>query len=127
MRARVVDPRQEQPHERGGGVRTWPLASRARGAESFLSGITEFEAGAGLPLHFHNCQESVVVLEGKATCQVEADERELVPYMTVIIDAGVRHRFLNADGGKLRILWTYGSRDATRTIVGTGETLPVEV
>lgn len=127
MRARVVDPGEEEPRERGGGVRTWALASRARGAESFLSGITEFEPGAGLPLHFHNCQESVVVLEGKATCQVEADECELVPNMTVIIDAEVRHRFRNAGEGKLRILWTYGSCDATRTIVGSGETLPVEV
>jgi putative monooxygenase len=126
VNARLVDPKTAPATDRGRGVRTWPLVTRARGAEAFLSGITEFEAGAGLPLHFHNCQESVVVLEGRAVCQVESDRQQLDPYMTVIIDAGVHHRFENAAEGRLRILWTYGSPRATRTIVATGETFAVE-
>ncbi len=126
MRARVVDPSLEPPRDRGGGVRTWSLASRARGADAFLSGITEFDAGAGLPLHFHNCQEAVVVLEGVARCQVENETRDLTPNMTVLIEAGVTHRFENRGSGRLRILFTYGSANATRTIVSTGETVAVE-
>lgn len=126
MRAHVIDPAVESPLERGAGVRTWRLVTRSRGADAFLSGITEFDAGASLPLHFHNCQESVVVLEGVARCQVEAETRDLTPNMAVFIEAGVAHRFENPGGGRLRILFTYGSAHATRTIVASGETVAVE-
>jgi len=38
----------------------------------------------------------------------------------------VPHRFENPGSGRLRILFTYGSPHATRTIVASGETFPVE-
>src|SRR5579871_4076619 len=107
MRAQVIDPAAEAPVDRGAGVRTWKLVTRARGADAFLSGITEFDAGASLPLHFHNCQESVVVLEGVARCQVEEEARDLTPNTCTFIEAGVPHRFENPGSGRLRILFTY--------------------
>lgn len=57
-------------------------------------------------------------------CQVEQQSRDLDPNGAVVIDAGLVHRFANAGG--LRILITYGSACATRTLVARGVTQPVE-
>lgn len=112
-------------HDRGGGVHTMQLVRRLEGARSFLTGITEFDPCAALPVHFHNCDESVIVLEGRARVEVASDSRFLGPYDTSYITAGTAHRFANAGDAKLRIHWTYGSINATRTVVATGETTDI--
>ena len=46
---------------------------------------------------------------------------------TTYVDANVPHRFRNAsDTSPMRILWTYASIDATRTIVETGVSTRVD-
>ncbi|MGI5499859.1 cupin domain-containing protein [Lentzea sp. CA-135723] len=112
---------------RGGGASTIPLVTSARGAEVFLSGQTLFEGGAGISLHTHNCPESVVIIEGDAIVEVDGEEHHLTRFDTTYVDAGVPHRFRNAsDTAPMRILWTYASVEATRTIVATGLTTRVD-
>jgi putative monooxygenase len=113
--------------DRGSGVSTVPLVTSGRGAESFLSGITSFEPGAALPLHHHNCLESVVVLSGEAVVDIAGTETALETGDTTIVPAQVPHRFSNASSSRrMRILWIYGSTDATRTILATGVTTRID-
>jgi len=113
--------------DRGSGVSTVPLVTRGRGAESFLSGTTSFEPGAALPLHHHNCLESVVILFGEAVVELAGVETALAAGDTTIVHAQVPHRFRNASGSQsMRILWIYGSIDATRTILATGVTTRID-
>src|SRR2546427_12891576 len=107
----------EPPVERGGGVRTWHLVTVERGATEFLTGITEFDAGASLALHFHNCQESVVVLEGKAVFEASGEQGEMPQHSATLVPTGTVHRFQNPGPGRLRILFVYGSMHVTRTVV----------
>ncbi|HLQ32254.1 MAG TPA: cupin domain-containing protein [Chloroflexota bacterium] len=118
----ILSPASITPVDRGGGVRTWPLVTAGLGATNFLNGITEFDPGASLPLHSHNCEESVVVLAGNAGFEFEGQVREMAPNDTTWVPAGVVHRFLNLGSAPMRILWTYASTEATRTIASTGET-----
>jgi putative monooxygenase len=112
---------------RGGGARTIPLVTRARGAAVFLNGQTLFDGGAGIPLHIHNCPESVVILEGAAIVEIDGTEHQLTTFDATYVDAGVPHRFRNAsDTAPMRILWTYASVDATRTLVDIGVTTRVD-
>ncbi|WP_324612915.1 cupin domain-containing protein, partial [Streptomyces sp. SBT349] len=112
---------------RGGGASTVPLVTRALGAEVFLTGMTAFEGGAGIPLHTHNCPESVVVIEGAAVAEIDGTEHHLARHDTTYVAAGTPHRFRNAsDTAPLRILWIYGSVDATRTLAETGVTSRVD-
>jgi putative monooxygenase len=111
--------------DRGGGARTIPLVTREVGTEGFLNGITEFDPGAGIPLHFHNCEESVMIVEGVATFEVAGQLHELKQFDTTWVPAGVPHRFLNRSNARMRIFWTYSSVEATRTIVETGETFSI--
>jgi mannose-6-phosphate isomerase-like protein (cupin superfamily) len=81
-----------------------------------------FEVGTGLPLHSHNVEESVLVLEGLATAQIGDDLFDLVPGQATWVPAGVPHRFVNRGDTVMRIYWVYGGRYVTRTMTETGET-----
>jgi quercetin dioxygenase-like cupin family protein len=113
--------------QRGSGASTVPLVTRAIGAEVFLNGITTFEAGGSIPLHLHNCAECVVILAGEAIAEIDGTEHRLGQYDTTYVAGGVPHRFRNAsDREPMRILWTYASIDATRTIIGSGLTTRID-
>ena len=79
--------------ERGSGVRTWYLVTVERGATEFLTGITEFDPGASLAPHFHNCQESVMVLEGRAVFEASSEHYEMEQHSTTLVLTGTVHRF----------------------------------
>lgn len=111
--------------DRGGGARTVPLVCCEIGAQGFLNGITEFDPGASIALHYHNCEETVLVLEGQATFEVDGQIYELGPLDTTWVPATVPHRFANNSGARMRIFWTYSSVEATRTVVATGQTFKI--
>jgi quercetin dioxygenase-like cupin family protein len=119
----VLRPDQLPVTERGGGARTVPLVTAALGSKEMLNGITSFQPGAAIPLHAHNCEESVIILEGSAVFELDGVEHDLKRYDTTWIPPNVPHRFRNAsDRERLRIFWTYASVEATRTMMATGET-----
>lgn len=125
--ATILYPAQQKWRERGGGVRTTPLVTRAHGATVFINGITHFDPGTAVPFHSHNCEESVVILEGDAIVDVDSKEFRLKPQDTTFLPANVHHRFRNAsDTAPMRILWTYASVEATRTIIATGDTRVID-
>ncbi len=122
----VLRPNQIKSHDRGGGARTTPLVLPSVGATTFINGITEFAAGTKIPFHSHNCEESVVLLEGHAYMDIDGEVHELKPLDTTFIPPNVPHRFRNkSDTEPMKILWIYASVNATRTLVETGETRPV--
>jgi HTH-type transcriptional regulator, repressor for puuD len=112
-----------EPFDRGTGVRTLPYVGKWNAdGNQVTTGITEFPPGAGIPLHTHNVEESVFVLEGLATAVIGEDSFDLEAGDATWAPAGVPHRFTNRGNGPMRIYWVYGGRDVTRTICATGET-----
>lgn len=124
--ALLMRPADMKAYERGGGARTIPLVSPSIGATTFISGITEFAPGTAIPFHSHNCEESVVLLEGEAIMDIDGQELQIQPLDTTFIPPNVVHRFRNiSDTKTMKILWTYASPTATRTLADSGETRPV--
>jgi quercetin dioxygenase-like cupin family protein len=126
LQACVLRPSDIPSHDRGGGAKTTPLVSPRIGAQGFINGITEFAPGAAIPFHSHNCEESVVLLEGEAMLDIGGKEYPVQTFDTTWIPPNVSHRFRNLSATKpMKILWIYASPQATRTLTGTGETRPV--
>jgi len=113
--------------DRGGGIRTTPLVGAATGSRQMLNGITVLEPGAAVPLHFHNCEESVLVLSGRGCAHIDGEDHAVGPNDVTWIPGGVPHCFRNVSASEpLAIFWTYASIDATRTIVATGLTTRID-
>ncbi len=110
-------------HERGGGARTTALVGPSIGASSFINGITSFAPASAIPFHSHNCEESVMLLEGEAMLDLEDREIRLQPLDTTWIPPNVSHRFRNlSETQPMKIFWIYARVDATRKITETGQT-----
>ena len=122
----VLRPDAIKSHDRGGGAKTTPLVLPSIGATSFINGITEFAPGTAIPFHSHNCEESVMLLEGHAILDIEGQEHRLKPLDTTWIPPNIPHRFRNISATQAKkILWIYASADATRTLLESGETRAV--
>ena len=54
-------------------MKTVPLAGKWIDSTSLTNGVTMFEPGAAIARHYHNCDESVTILEGEAACEVDGE------------------------------------------------------
>lgn len=122
----ILRPAELKTNDRGGGARTTPLVTRRCGSTSMINGITAFDPGASIGLHMHNCEESVMVIEGEAIAEIDGVQHHLATSDTTWIPANVPHRFINASDRRMRIFWTYATVDATRTMIATGETRTID-
>ena len=119
----LITPDEVEPFDRGNGVVTIPYVGVWNcETNKITTGQTQFQVGTGLPLHSHNVEESVLILEGLATAQVGDETFDLVAGQATWVRAGVPHRFFNRGDGLMRIYWVYGGRHVTRTMTATGET-----
>ncbi|MGW0840940.1 cupin domain-containing protein [Streptomyces sp. NPDC002787] len=119
----LIRPDEVERFDRGGGVSTIPYVGRWNSEKAVITtGQTVFQPGTGLPLHSHNVEESVLILEGEATAEIDGELFDLEPGQATWVPAGMPHRFFNRGEGVMRIYWVYGGRDVTRTITATGET-----
>ena len=119
----LIRPGEIEPFDRGNGVVTLPYVGRWNSEiNRITTGQTVFAPGTGLPVHSHNVEESVLILEGDAIAEIDGAQFDLVAGDATWVPAGVPHRFLNRGTAPMRIYWVYGGRDVTRTMTATGET-----
>jgi quercetin dioxygenase-like cupin family protein len=114
---------EQKPVDRGNGALTYPLVSGADGTEAFTAGITAFQPGVGVPLHSHNAEEMVTVLEGEGECVIDGVRRPVNHFDTTLVPANVVHCFRNTGRQRMSIMWVYGSTSVTRTFADTGVTV----
>ena len=119
----VLRPAELPSINRARGVISQPLVLAERGSASLTMGIRTFEPGAIIPLHTHNVEEAITILEGEAIAIIEGREYVVRPYDTTFVPPGTPHHFRNDSGKQMRFLWTYGGAHVTRTYTETGQTV----
>jgi mannose-6-phosphate isomerase-like protein (cupin superfamily) len=111
--------------DRGGAVKTWPLITTdsSGGENELATGISVYPVGSGAPMHSHNCDEQVLILEGEGYVEVDGARTPLKKDDTAYVKAGNFHRYENTGDTPMRILWIYPQAHVTRTFFDTGETV----
>lgn len=108
--------------QRGGGVVTTPLTTQFSVPEAkFTTGMSIYPVGKGAPLHEHNCDEQVTLLEGVGEVVIDGQVTPLKQYDSTYIPGGTVHAFRNTGEMPMRILWIYASMKVTRTFEGSDE------
>lgn len=68
-------------------------------APPFATGTTAFPAGFAPPLHRHNYNGQIAILDGRAQLDSAGVQSETEPMDTCFILACLPHRIVNIDGG----------------------------
>ena len=114
---------EQTPISRGNGAVSYPLVGGKDGTDAFTAGISQFPPGLEVPLHSHNVEEMVTVLEGSGECEIDGVVRPVQLFDTTLIPGGVVHCFRNTGDAPMKIMWVYASASVTRTFAATGETV----
>ena len=102
----LIRPDEVAPFDRGNGVVTIPYVGRWNcETNRVTTGQTQFEPGTGLPLHSHNVEESVLILEGEATAEIDGEFFDLTAGEATWVPAGVPQRFLKRGEGVMGSYW----------------------
>ena len=96
------------------------LVTHETGAQNISSGLTRFEPGAKIPLHYHNVEEQVTIIEGEAVGIIDGERHVLKAYDTTYVPAGVPHHFMNESDAPMAIMWIYPSPYVERHFPETG-------
>ncbi len=102
------------------GTMSQRLTTYQVGAQSLTSGISQFAPGAAVPMHTHNCEEQVTIVEGSGVATIDGVEQVLTAYDSTYVPAGVPHCFRNASDNPFVMLFVYPSAYVERHFTESG-------
>ena len=84
--------------------RTWHITKQDDGTHSSYLSYSVVGVGAGAPLHMHEADELIVILEGTLEVRLGDKVQQVESDHTVVIPPTVPHGFTNVGPGEARIL-----------------------
>jgi quercetin dioxygenase-like cupin family protein len=87
------------------------------GSLGICGGYGKFRPGSSLPCHVHEYDESITIVEGRATCLVKGNRYQLSGLDTAFVPEGQPHRFINQSDSPMAMIWVYAGTEPGRTLV----------
>mgnify|MGYP002525682595 CR=1 FL=1 len=100
---RVIRKEEVETVQRAPGVSVASSVTKEVGATEISSGITTFQAGTSNTTHFHNAEESVIVIEGEGIIIIDGEENYVRQYDAAFITPGTHHRLINPSNEPFKI------------------------
>ena len=107
-RANLVRFDSVEHQERRPGVVLTSLVDGATGATQISSGIAEFAVGAAAPTHYHDAEESVIVIQGEGLMVIDGEEHVVRPHDAAFIPPGAHHSIANRGDEQCFSLLAFG-------------------
>jgi 2-dehydro-3-deoxyglucarate aldolase/4-hydroxy-2-oxoheptanedioate aldolase len=76
-----------------------------------------FKPGGRLPAHIHDFDESICIVEGRATCVVEGRRHTMSSFATALQPRGRVHYFANETADPMAMIWVYAGPQPDRIVV----------
>ena len=114
---RIIRGSEVERLQRAPGVTVAGFVTKDVGATEISSGITSFDPGCSNTTHYHNAEESVIVIEGEGILMINGEENEVTVNDAAFITPGTHHRLINTGETPFRIAWSYATVDVSRTLV----------
>lgn|SRR5262245_24984505 len=83
------------------GVRHQTLASCSDGLDRLELWMQTLEPGAETPVHYHECEEVVVILKGSGRARLTGTAVDFGPGTTLVIPPRVVHQLVNVGGEEM--------------------------
>lgn len=80
------------------------LISRKSGAENFAMRLFTLGKSGHTPLHSHDFEHEIFVLQGKGELYTENGSYSLEKYSFAFVEANVKHQFINKGDSEFRFL-----------------------
>jgi mannose-6-phosphate isomerase-like protein (cupin superfamily) len=109
--------------DRGGGVVTRLFFNEGICGAEVTTGTTTLPVGKSVALHHHNCDEQIVILQGRAEAEFGGRRHPVGPMEVVYVPEGEVHCFHNVGDEPVLMLFIYDAGEVTRTFAATGETV----
>lgn len=91
--------------------------NRDLGCAEMSGGYGIFAPGARLPCHVHDFDESICIMQGKATCVVEGNRYSLGDNATALVPRGRCHYFINESDKPMAMIWVYAGPMPERIVM----------
>jgi quercetin dioxygenase-like cupin family protein len=95
------------------------------GSQGICGGYGLFDPGARLPCHRHEFDESISIVQGRATCVVEGRQYELADNATALVPRGRCHYFINQSDQPMAMIWVYAGNMPDRIVMDEAYCHPV--
>lgn len=87
------------------------------GGLTMSGGYGLFQPGGRLPAHVHDFDESICIVQGRATCVVEGRRYTLTDCATAMQPRGRVHYFVNESDEPMAMIWVYAGPRPERLVV----------